>query len=393
MNLPVSRRQLLSQTACLEPPLLWRLGVAISQDAPPASAAKPRVKYCLNMSTIREQKLSVPDQVDLAAKAGYDAIEPWMGELHKFVESGGSVSDLKKRIADHGLAVASAIGFADWIVDDDARRAAGLEVAKKDMALLASIGGTHIAAPPAGATKAPSVDLFKAADRYRALLDVGVKEGVIPQLEVWGFSATLSRLGETMLVATESKHPQACVLLDVYHLHKGGSEFAGLRLLSGAAMHCFHMNDFPADSAARDDPRCRPRLSRRRRRAAHANPPRPLRDRLCGDALARTLQSDVLEARPAARGADGPGEDEGIGGESNLVGQGLPTSPALRLPFSRYYLPRRQYLGPRRFGQLRGAVGLFPRELRLAAAEVTAGGRLAEDRAAEVEVLDDAAAA
>jgi sugar phosphate isomerase/epimerase len=36
------------------------------------------------------------------------------------------------------------------------------------------------------------------------------------------------------------------VLLDVYHLYKGGSEFAGLRLLSGAAMNCFHMNDYPA---------------------------------------------------------------------------------------------------------------------------------------------------
>jgi 2-keto-myo-inositol isomerase len=198
------------------------------------------------MSTVREQKLSVPQQVDLAAKAGYDAIEPWMGELHRYVESGGSVTDLKQRIADHGLAVASAIGFAEWIVDDDARRAAGLETAKRDMGLVAAIGGTHIAAPPAGATKEPNLNLLKAAERYRALLDVGVAEGVIPQLEVWGFSTTLSRLGETMLVATESKHPQACVLLDVYHLYKGGSEFAGLRLLSGAAMHCFHMNDYPA---------------------------------------------------------------------------------------------------------------------------------------------------
>jgi sugar phosphate isomerase/epimerase len=198
------------------------------------------------MSTVREQKLSVPEQVDLAAKAGYEAIEPWMGELHKYVEGGGSVADLKKRIADHGLAVASAIGFAEWIVDDDARRAAGLETAKRDMGLLASIGGTHIAAPPAGATREPKLDLFKAAERYRTLLEVGAAEGVIPQLEVWGFSANLSRLGETMLVATESKHPQACVLLDVYHLYKGGSDFAGLRLLCGAAMHCFHMNDYPA---------------------------------------------------------------------------------------------------------------------------------------------------
>jgi sugar phosphate isomerase/epimerase len=241
-----SRRALLTNSALVGTAAAFATN-ALGQDAPAPAPAKKSVIFGLNMSTIREQKLSVPEQVDLAAKVGYDAIEPWMGDLHKYVESGGSVSDLKKRIADHGLVVASAIGFADWIVDDDARRAAGLEVAKKDMALLAAIGGTHIAAPPAGATKPPSIELFKAADRYRALLDVGVKEGVIPQLEVWGFSATLSRLGETVLVATESHHPEACLLLDVYHLHKGGSGFAGLRLLSGAAMHCFHMNDYPAD--------------------------------------------------------------------------------------------------------------------------------------------------
>jgi sugar phosphate isomerase/epimerase len=188
----------------------------------------------------------VPEQVDLAAKAGYDAIEPWVGDVRQFEQGGGSLPDLKRRIADHGLAVASAIGFADWIVDDDARRAKGLEQAQQDMELIRAIGGTHIAAPPAGATR-ERVDLLQAAERYRALLDAGSEIGVIPQLEVWGFSATLSKLGETMLVATESRHPKACVLLDVYHLYKGGSDFAGLRLLSGAAMQCFHMNDYPAE--------------------------------------------------------------------------------------------------------------------------------------------------
>ena len=206
-----------------------------------------KVRYCLNMSTVRGQKLSVPDQVDLAAKAGYHAIEPWMGDLHGYVESGGSASDLRKRIADHGLAVASAIGFAEWIVDDDQRRAAGLETAKRDMDLLRSIGGTHIAAPPAGATKETNLNLLKAAERYRSLVELGDSLGVLPQLEVWGFSTTLSKLSETALVCLESKHPKACMLLDVYHLHKGGSGFNGLRLVAGSAMHCFHMNDYPAD--------------------------------------------------------------------------------------------------------------------------------------------------
>jgi sugar phosphate isomerase/epimerase len=188
----------------------------------------------------------VPDQADVAAKAGYDAIEPWINDLRQYQQGGGSIEDLRKRIADHGLKVPSAIGFAEWIVNDDAKRAAGLEQAKKDMELIRSIGGTHIAAPPAGATKDKNIDLPQAADRFRALIELGDSLGVIPQLEVWGFSTTLSKLGETMFVATESRHPKACVLLDVYHLYKGGSDFAGLRLLSGAAMNCFHMNDYPA---------------------------------------------------------------------------------------------------------------------------------------------------
>ncbi|MFM7148504.1 MAG: sugar phosphate isomerase/epimerase family protein, partial [Gemmataceae bacterium] len=84
------------------------------------------------------------------------------------------------------------------------------------------------------------------AERYAALCEVGATIGVIPQVEVWGFSKSLSRLGESAHVIIESGHPRACLLADVYHLHKGGSGFAGVKLLSGSAMQVFHMNDYPA---------------------------------------------------------------------------------------------------------------------------------------------------
>jgi sugar phosphate isomerase/epimerase len=45
----------------------------------------------------------------------------------------------------------------------------------------------------------------------------------------------------------ESGHPQACILADVYHLYKGGSQVNGLRLLSGTALHVLHCNDYPAE--------------------------------------------------------------------------------------------------------------------------------------------------
>lgn len=231
---------------------------ASSTVLPNVSGAKPgttkssdvRFRYCLNTSTIRGQTEDIVEQIEVASKAGYDAIEPWIGHLGKYVEGGGSLSDLKKRIDDAGLTVESAIGFAKWIVNDEAERKAGLETAKRDMGMLAEIGGLRIAAPPIGAHRnSDKLDPFVMAERYAELLKVGDTTGVVPQLEVWGFSDNLSRLGESVMVCVEAGHPKACLLPDVYHIYKGGSAFTGLSLLSDEAIQVFHMNDYPATPA------------------------------------------------------------------------------------------------------------------------------------------------
>ncbi len=202
-------------------------------------------KLCLNTSTIRGQEIGIEREIELAAKVGYDALEPWVDQLTKYRDAGGSLSDLGKRIADLGLTVESAIAFTAWIVDDDAKRAAALEETKRAMDIVAQIGGKRLAAPPVGATDAHDGDLAKIATRYRALLEIGDQSGVVPQLELWGFSKTLSRLGEVAYVTIQAAHPSACILADVYHIYKGGSDPASLRLLNGATMHCLHMNDYP----------------------------------------------------------------------------------------------------------------------------------------------------
>src|SRR5690606_11543576 len=160
---------------------------------------------------------------------------------------GGSLRDLGARIADAGLAVPGAIGFARWAVDDDAERAAGLEEARRNMGMLVEIGGTRIAAPPVGLTDQPYGDLLTLAERYATLLEIGAGFGVTPMLEVWGFSRTFGRLGEVAYVAVESGRADASILPDVYHLYKGGSGFEGLRHLRGASIPVFHLNDYPAD--------------------------------------------------------------------------------------------------------------------------------------------------
>lgn len=246
MQSNLNRRQMLAATGGVLAAGFTASTSALAAPSRTRSAAEP-FGYCFNTSTIRGQKLGIVEQIDLTSQAGYDSIEPWMRDIDEYVKNGGSLADLKKRIQDSGLTVESAIGFAQWIVDDDAKRKEGLEQAKRDMDTLRQIGGIRIAAPPTGATNQTDLNLFEAAKRYRALLELGDQMGVIPQVEVWGFSKSLSRLGESMFVAIESGHPHACLLPDVYHIYKGGSDFAGLGLLSGSAIQVFHVNDYPAD--------------------------------------------------------------------------------------------------------------------------------------------------
>lgn len=39
-------------------------------------------RYCLNTATLMGFKLPITRQIDIAAQAGYNAIEPWLDSLH-----------------------------------------------------------------------------------------------------------------------------------------------------------------------------------------------------------------------------------------------------------------------------------------------------------------------
>lgn len=247
MEPQLSRRAWLAQA----PAVLGAGALASRTEAAKDAAHAEPFGYCLNTSTISGQKLDLVEITEIAAKAGYQALEPWIHELDRHVKARGSLKELGKRIKDKGLTVESAIGFPEWVVDDDGRRKNGLEEVKRCMDLVQQLGGKRLAMPPAGATK-DDISLSKVTERYRAVLDVSDKLGVVPQIEFWGPSRTLSRLSEAAFVAIESGHAQACILADVYHLYKGGSNVNGLRLLSGIALHVLHFNDYPANPARGD---------------------------------------------------------------------------------------------------------------------------------------------
>lgn len=243
----LSRREILGGTAAfMGAAMASASGVdagTVPQHAPKRTANEP-FGFCLNTSTIRGNNLDVAAQIDVAAKAGYNAIEPWARDIEAYTSKGGTLKDLAKRISDSGLTIEDVIAFNAWLDDDDARRAKTMENLKREMDIVAQIGGKRIATPPGN--NGENVSLDHAVEYYRAALELGEQMGVQPLLELWGRSAVLGPLSHGAYVAIGTGRADASMLLDIFHLYKSGTSFASLNQVNGAALHVLHVNDYPA---------------------------------------------------------------------------------------------------------------------------------------------------
>lgn len=203
-------------------------------------------KFCLNTSTIRGQKIGLTKMIETAARAGFDSLELWVADVKEYKEKGGSMPALKKLLVDSHLTVEDAIGFAPWMVDDDAERAKGFAQMKDEMLLMAEIGCTRIAAPSAGVKADTQLDLFKVGERYKKLLDLGRETGVKPLLEFWGGSPVFYHFGQALMACAVANDPDVSILPDVYHLFRGGSDFDCLKMVDGNLIDVIHINDYPS---------------------------------------------------------------------------------------------------------------------------------------------------
>ncbi|MEO5977749.1 MAG: sugar phosphate isomerase/epimerase family protein [Chryseolinea sp.] len=214
-------------------------------EARDAIKASEKFRLSLNTSTIMGQKLGVEKSIDIATRAGYDCIELWTGDVKEYLAKGGSLKALKKLLDDSKMPVVDAIGFSPWMVEDEADRKAGMKQMREEMEMMAALGCPRMAAPSAGVKQEEQLDLFKIGDRFADLIKLGRETGVTPQLEFWGASK-FHHIGQVLMASAVANDPGVRILADVYHLHRGGSGFEGLKMIDGSLVEIFHMNDYPS---------------------------------------------------------------------------------------------------------------------------------------------------
>ena len=203
---------------------------------------------CLDTATIRPASLK--DKVKIAAKAGYDAIEPWDGELQEFEAKGGSLKDLGKEIRDLGLFVPSVIGLWNSLPPTKEEFERSLKDTRNRMRMASDIGAKHIQTIPD--TAGANYNHRWVVDRYRDIIEIGIKEFNISPALVFVKYQPVKTLGQAMGIAMDTNHPKAMVIPDTYHMYISEGGFEGLKMINGSAIAIFQFSDAPASPAVGD---------------------------------------------------------------------------------------------------------------------------------------------
>ena len=196
---------------------------------------------CLDTATIRPASLE--KKVEIAAKAGYDAIEPWDGELEEYEKAGGNLKALGKKIKDLGLFVPSVIGLWNALPPTRELFDASLADTRRRMRMAAEIGANHIQTIPN--TVGENYDHHWVADRYRDLIEIGLKEYNIQPALVFVKFFPINTLGQAVGIALDTNHSKAQVIPDVYHMYISDGGFNNLKNIPGSMIAIFQFNDAP----------------------------------------------------------------------------------------------------------------------------------------------------
>lgn len=204
---------------------------------------------CLDFATIRPVK-TLKEKVDIAAEAGYDAVEPWDSDLEEYEKSGGDLREMNKYIRDKGMFVPSMIGLWGCLPESEEAFEESLPATRNRMRMASEIGCEFVQTIPNKVGE--NYDRRFVADCYRRLIEIGIQDYNVKPALVFVEMFPLKTMGQALEIAADADHPEARIIPDVFHMYISKGGFEGLNLLQGNAIAIFQFNDAPKGMALED---------------------------------------------------------------------------------------------------------------------------------------------
>lgn len=184
----------------------------------------------------------LPDVLRAARAAGWSAVELRRIDFARAAEAGESAETVLDLVRGSGLPVACVGGQLGWMFSDGAERRRLLDAVAESCRWARALGAPVVMSP---ADLGPG-DLGRAADGVRELGDRAAEAGVRLALEPPSQAAQMNTVERVRELLQRAAHPACGLLLDAYHLHRGGGGLRAVEDLDPSEIAYVQFSDVPA---------------------------------------------------------------------------------------------------------------------------------------------------
>jgi 2-keto-myo-inositol isomerase len=203
-------------------------------------------EFGLNSWTTGEAA-SAPTDVRVAAAAGYQHIELRDGKLERHMAAGGSLADLRERIAEAGLRVLSVNTLDDSTLHEGERLEALVERCHTLAAWAAALDCPQVIIGPSylsdGRRDVEAIRgrTVEALARHAA---AAAEHGVRIAFEYHGYAGcSINNLADARAVLDMLGDARVGLVIDAFHFYVGNSSFDELERFDGARIFIAHLAD------------------------------------------------------------------------------------------------------------------------------------------------------
>jgi len=203
------------------------------------------MKPCLNQNTLK----TTPTEafLEAARRAEFDAVELTMGMIEPIIEK-GAITQLKRKIEDNGLTVASINGPERFNLLAEKEFATLLSRTEKVAAASREIGCTLLVPVPSPLKDHASVDTIvtQAAQSLNKLTEVCGKEMCLGLEFLGEEKCSINTLNTAVKVINSMSKHNVGLVVDSFHMHLSKIMFSELVQIQSNRLFLVHVNDSEA---------------------------------------------------------------------------------------------------------------------------------------------------
>jgi sugar phosphate isomerase/epimerase len=182
------------------------------------------------------------DVLRIARETGWPAVELRRVDFAREAAAGRSPDTVLARVRESGLRVACVGGQLGWMFADGPERARLLGAMAESCRWARALGAGIVMSPADLGTGDPA----RAVAAIREVGDLGGQHGVRIALEPPSQAAQLNTVARLREVLARAAHPACGLLVDAYHLHRGGGGLRAVEDLDPGEIAYVQFSDVPA---------------------------------------------------------------------------------------------------------------------------------------------------